>query len=475
MERKIIYLSLIFITTVFLKYPVLKDRQVAVGDARAADKLPNIILLMADDMGWGDVGFNGNPVIRTPELDKMAAHSIQFERFYAGSAICSPTRGSVLTGRNPERYGIFWANVGHLKREEFTLAEALKLKGYVTGHFGKWHLGTMTNSFLDGKRGGRDTVDYSPPWENGFDFCFSTEQSVPTWDPMKDQPVETKYWTGKDKYATENLEGDDSKIIMDRVLPFIKNAGNKKKPFFAVVWFHAPHKPVRSGGKFLQLYKNLSEDKQHYYGCISAMDEQVGRLRHELRKMKIEDNTILFFTSDNGPAGKGGGVAQFPGGRQQGSSGMFRGRKGSLYEGGIREPGLMEWPAGISAYRKVYVPVVTSDYFPTILGLAGFNDKTGPRPLDGMSILPVINNDIKNRNSAIPFKLREQRALIDDQYKLYSADDGNSYELYDLLNDPYENHNLSEKFPEKVAAMSKMLKEWISSTEDSRKGADYNR
>jgi len=231
---------------------------------------PNIILCMCDDLGWGDVGFHGNNIVKTPNLDEMAAGGLRFDRFYSAAPVCSPTRGSCLTGRHPYRYGIFSANVGHIKSEELTLAEILRLHGYTTGHFGKWHLGTLTKTIKDANRGGpRGVAHYSPPWENGFDVCFSTESKVPTWDPMikpsgwKDQrwwnavsedtpikPYGTHYWVGPGQYETENLEGDDSRIIMDRAIPFIQDAVKQKKPFFAVIWFHAPHWPVVTGPQY---------------------------------------------------------------------------------------------------------------------------------------------------------------------------------------------------------------------------------
>jgi arylsulfatase A-like enzyme len=326
----------------------------------------------------------------------------------------------------------------------------------------------------DGRRGGRDSADYSPPWQNGFDICFSTEQAVPTWDPVENQDIPTKYWTGPGQFAKDDLSGDDSKVITDRVIPFIERAVKKEQPFLAVVWFHTPHSPVVAGPRYRQLYEGYSEDKQHYYGCITAMDEQIGRLRRELRRLKIADNTIVFFTSDNGPAGKGGGILQYPGGRQQGSAGLFRGRKGSLYEGGIREPGLMEWPAGIRSPRKIYMPVSTCDYFPTILSILGFKDQGHPQPLDGINIMPVITGVMSERPIPMGFRLRKQRAWMDSRFKLYSPDDGKTYELYDMLNDPYESDNLAGRYPEKVREMAARLEEWIRSCEQSNQGKDYN-
>ena len=173
-------------------------------------------------MIWGGVILHtmGTPVSITPNLDKMASEGIVFNRFYTSSPVCSPTRGSCITGRHPYRYGVFYANVGHMKKQEITLAEALKTKGYITGHFGKWHLGTLTKTEKDANRGGRlnDTINYSPPWENGFDVCFSTESKVPNWDPMitppksaggvgeriPGEPYGTAYWTGPGQKAIDN-------------------------------------------------------------------------------------------------------------------------------------------------------------------------------------------------------------------------------------------------------------------------------
>lgn len=466
---KMIFLRTMLITGIFfLKAGIIYPQSLT------ANK-PNIILIMADDLGWGDMGFNGNPHIKTPELDEMAARGLQFNRFYAAAPVCSPTRGSVLTGRHPGRYGIHFANVGHLKKEEFTIAEALKTQGYATGHFGKWHLGTLTKTIKDGRRGGKENNDvhYSPPWVNGFDVSFSTEVAIPTWNPMENQAFASKYWTGPDQYEKENLSGDDSRVIMDRAIPFIKESAKSDQPFLAVIWFHTPHSPVVAGPDYRKMYEGYDENKQHYYGCITAMDTQVGRLRVEIRKLKIEENTMIFFTSDNGPAGRGGGINQEPGERQQGSAGLFRGRKGSLYEGGIRVPGLVEWPAMIQPNRKTNVPASTSDYFATILSLVGFEVKERPHPLDGIDISPLIRGKAQKRGGPIAFKSYKQRAYMDDQFKIYSPDDGKNYELYDLLNDPYEKKNIVAQHPEKMKSMIRHLNEWIASCEKSEQGKDY--
>jgi len=428
---------------------------------------------MADDMGWGDPGFNGNSIIKTPNLDAMARAGIVFRRFYSGAPVCSPTRGSCLTGRHPYRYGIFFANVGHMPKQECTLAEALKTQGYTTGHFGKWHLGTLTTTEKDSNRGGpKNAEHYSPPWENGFDVCFSTEAKVPTWNPMKepdeDKPYGTHYWKQDGSKETENLDGDDSRIIMDRAVPFIRDAVHKGKPFFSVIWFHAPHLPVVAGPQYRQMYSRYSEDEQHYYGCITALDEQIGRLRGELRQLGAADDTMVWFCSDNGPEGKDGEH-----GRTRGSAGPFRGRKRSLFEGGVRVPGLLEWPTRVKPGRVTDIPCSTCDYFPTVLDVLGFTMTGQPEPIDGVSLLPLIEGRMTERPRPIGFQSNKQVSLTDNRYKIYSSDKGKTYVLFDLLKDPGESNDLAAQKPQILEIMKSSLEKWLKSCKDSLDGKDY--
>lgn len=432
---------------------------------------PNIILCMADDQGWGDTGYNGHPVLKTPNLDAMSKQGIRFDRFYSGAPVCSPTRGSAITGRHPYRYGIFHANTGHMRKEEITLAEALKTQGYMTGHFGKWHLGTLTMKFKDSNRGAPGKKEhYSPPWENGFDECFSTEAKVPTWDPMKkpgsDEPYGTYYWKSDGTRETENLEGDDSRVIMDRAIPFIRSAAKSEKPFFAVVWFHSPHLPVVSGGKYKEMYKGLPDEERDYYGCITAMDDQVGRLRAELQELGVGDNTMLWFCSDNGPEGQAG--------KAPGTAGHFRGRKRSLFEGGVRVPGILVWGDRIRKGRVVDMPCSTLDYFPTVMDVLGFKMESQPEPIDGVSLLPLIEGKMKSRPMPIGFESRNQICLTDNRYKLYSSNSGKTFMLFDLIKDPSETKDLASEMPEIVKSMKATLDKWRKSCKESLGGKDYS-
>lgn len=441
---------------------------------------PNIILMMADDLGWGDPGFNGNRIIQTPNLDAMAKAGIRFTRFYSGGPVCSPTRGTCLTGRHYFRYGVTHANEGMLPKQEITVARALKPLGYRTGHFGKWHLGTLTRDIKDGRRGGPGTQTYMPPWEHGFDVSFSTEQAVPTWDPMKNQPFATKYWEGPGKYATENLEGDDSRVMMDRVIPFITQAAKAGDPFLAVVWFHAPHQPVVAGPRYRAMYSKYSEGEQHYHGCITALDEQVGRLRKELRTLGAAQNTMIWFASDNGPEGMTGDQ-----GTNRGSTGGLRGRKRSLFSGGVNVPGLLEWPGRAQPGRVVDVTCSTLDYFPTIQEVTGARLPGKPRPIDGISLLPLIHGKTTTRPAPVCFRYIQPKrqmhgspmiAMLEGRYKLLTnlSADGKEDMLYDVIADRSETKNILDAHSALAQSMKKRLRDWIESCKASHAGADYD-
>jgi arylsulfatase A-like enzyme len=437
----------------------------------------NVILLMADDLGYGDVGFNGNKKIITPHLDQMAAAGIVFTRFYAAAPLCSPTRASVLTGRNPFRQGIFAAHTGGMRPAEKTIAELVKAKGYETGFFGKWHLGWVEPDDVE-TRG-----FYSPPWHHGFDEVFATKSAVPTWNPTKTPEGwdgfgsrEDGSWGGSvyvhnGRPVTENLDGDDSRIIMDRAIPFMEEAIKNEKPFFATIWFHAPHEPIVAGPGYLAKYPGLPEEQQHLYGCITAMDEQIGRLRQFLKKHGIAENTVVFFCSDNGPADPQvrRGIA---------SAGPFRGHKHQMWEGGLRVPSLVEWPGTIKASQKNDFLSGTVDYLPTILDLLNL-PPVSDRPIDGISLKPVLLGQPLTRE--VPIASGYQRlyqnnqlfALIHNQFKICIPDKGEQMMLFDILNDPGETTDLASQKPEIFEKMKSELEEIKTSWLKSREGGDY--
>ncbi len=481
---KIILCTILSITCSFSVWPQNKK-------ADPSPERPNVILIMCDDLGWGDVGFNGNKEVKTPNLDRLAAKGITLSRFYSAGPVCSPTRASCLTGRNPFRMGILTANSGHMRPQEITLPELLKSKDYHTGHFGKWHLGTLTATIRDANRGKpRDYSNYAIPTANGYDEYFVTESKVPTYDPMvfpssfneelgeskrygwaaienkgdarKPEFFGTHYWVGPEHPELTNLDGDDSRVIMDRVIPFMRRSVNSGHPFFSVIWFHTPHLPLVATRKYRDMYGDLSYKKQLLYASITMMDEQVGRLWDQLEKMGQADNTMLWFCSDNGPE-RG----------TPGSAGPFRERKRSLYEGGLRVPAFVIWPDMVKPEQVIDTPCVTSDYLPTI---ADFLDITYPdsdRPIDGISLKDILISNRTDRKKAIGFQAPKKMSWVTDQYKLISNDEGQTFELYDLINDKSETKDISAGNKKLVADMKRDLLDWVASCRRSEEGKDY--
>lgn len=451
----------------------------------AAGAEPGFVLMMADDLGWGDLGcYNPDSPIRTPHLDAMARSGARFERFYAASAVCSPTRASFLTGRHPERVGVKSANQGHLPAEEITIQRVLKNAGYRTGHFGKWHLGTLSKTVKESNRGGpKNARHFAPPWERDFETCFSTEAKVPTWDPMWRPkqaetrgnwwtPVEdtaqadrygTHYWNEQGEMVEENLRGDDSRVIVDRAIPFIESCVEAGKPFLAVIWFHAPHLPVVTGGQLAERYQELDGDRRSYYGCVDGIDVQVGRLRAALRKLGVAENTVVTFCADNGPEGNS---------KAPGQTNGLRGRKRDLYEGGVRVPGLLEWPAMVRPGTVVRTPAFTSDYFPTVLAAAGLSCPA-ERPLDGVDVLPFVKAGAGRRGKALGFKFGTKAAWMDDGWKIHRKAGGSAWELYHLVEDPSEEKDLSADHKDRVRSMARQWETWWEGVQKSANGEDY--
>lgn len=445
---------------------------------------PNVILCMADDQGWGDVAYNGHPVVKTPHLDAMAAAGLRFDRFYAAAPVCSPTRGSVMTGRTPNRFGCFkW---GHsLRPQEITVAEALKQAGYTTGHFGKWHLGSVQPG--------------SPvnPGASGFDRWFSAYNFYDN-DPI----------LSREGQATP-VQGESSEIAADAAIEFMRDAVKQQRPFLAVVWFGSPHSPHQASDADRQMYAEHGK-KADFYGEITGLDHAVGKLRDELRKLKVHENTLFWYCSDNGG---------LPG---LGTTGG-RANKGSIYEGGLRVPGIIEWPAQIPAPRNTNLPASTVDIYPTLLDLAGVKMNAQP-PLDGVSLKTLIEGDAPaSRPQPLGFwdhptggigtpsdkwmrdLLQAQRlgdmtgdrarlyadagqikrqypedsfpghaAWLDWPWKLHRMEKGKTqFELYNLEQDPNEERDLAGEESARVSAMQAELERWLASVARSLNGKDY--
>jgi len=445
---------------------------------------PNIVLCMADDQGWGDMAYNGHPKLKTPSFDAMAAEALRFDRFYAAAPVCSPTRGSVMTGRHPNRFGCFkWGHT--LRPQESTIAEVLKDAGYVTGHFGKWHLGPVR------KGSGLN------PGGNGFDEWFSAPNFFDN-DPIlsrEGRAVQTK--------------GESSAVTANAAIEFIRKHAKGPKPFLAVVWFGSPHGPHRAIEKDRAPYADEPVRLQHFLGEITGMDRAFGTLRKALGTLGVRENTILWYCSDNG------------GLRVESSGG--RGKKGQIYEGGLRVPAILEWPARIRRPRTNAVPCVTSDIYPTLLEIVGARPAKQP-PLDGISLVPLIRGEMKARPTPIGFWDHPTRGRSTPSAKLmakllaaqqageqpdphtfgpdagkvtrqYAADDfrGHAawlewpwklhriakktgrarFELYHLADDPMEKTDLAAAQTDRVKTMTAALEAWMKSVNRSLNGKDY--
>ena len=458
-----------------------------VSDMHAqASRKPNIILCMADDQGWGDMAYNGHPVLKTPNFDAMAASALRFDRFYAAAPVCSPTRGSVMTGRHPNRFGCFkWGHT--LRPQEITIAEALKTAGYVTGHFGKWHLGSVRKG--------------SPvnPGASGFDEWLSAPNFFDN-DPILSREgiaVQTK--------------GESSMVTVDAALEFIEKHSKETQPFLAVVWFGSPHGPHQAIEEDRAAYPDQDKKFQNFYGEITGMDRAFGKLRKRLQTLGINNNTILWYCSDNGGLPKVGTT----GGRAN---------KGKVYEGGLRVPAILEWPAQIPNPRISRVPCNTSDIYPTLLEITGVRMKNQP-PLDGISLVPLIESRMKTRpkpmgfwdhptkgistpshkwmsellevqkagkESSETFRLRLDAGEISKQYppdsfpghaawldwpwklhRIHSNKGDVKFELYNLAEDPAEQNNLIAQNTYRANSMKSQLQTWLVSVVNSLNGRDY--
>lgn len=411
----------------------------------AAAAKPHIILVMADDMGWGQTSYRGHPVLKTPNLDAMASNGLRFERFYAGNPVCSPTRAALLTGRTNDRTGVLSHGYA-LRLQEKTIAQALRGAGYATGHFGKWH--------LDGFKGPGAPVlvdDPRSPAAFGFDEYVSATNFIDM-DP----------WLGRNG-KPEQLMGDSSEVIVTEALRFIEKQHGAKKPTFTVIWYGTPHGPSRASDADKADFQNLLGESADHHGELVAMDRSIGSLRAKLRDLGIAENTLFVFNSDNG------GLP----GIMPDTTGGLRGNKGTVYEGGLRVPGIMEWPAAIQP-RITSHPACVVDLLPTIADILELPKETFPHALDGVSLRPLFTAEIGPRETPLGFRFGSKAAFIFGKHKLVTQNHAkDDFELFDLEADPKEANNLAATQPEILTQMKQKFQTWNSGVQASFEGKDY--
>lgn len=412
-----------------------------------ADDRPNVVLVMADDMGWAQTGYYKHPVLKTPNLDAMAAHGLRFDRFYAGAPNCSPTRSTVMTGRSNDRTGVL--NHGYaMHRQEKTIAQAMQSAGYATGHFGKWHL----NGF-SGPGAPIFANDTHNPGTFGFDEWLSVTNFFDR-NPLMSR-----------KGEFQEFSGDSSEIIVAEALKFMDESVKLQKPFFTVIWYGSPHSPFMADGADTTSFADLENPSRNHYGELVAMDRSIGALRQGLRNKGLAENTIVWFCSDNG------GLPEV----KPSSVGHLRGFKNTLYEGGLRVPSIVEWPSVIKKPRITQLPAATFDIFPTIADILNLPSSSMLQTVDGQSLKFLITDVTPETTRTKPLFFRHQGrgAMVDNQWKLVKPKANSKIEIYDLGNDPTESHDLVAEKPE---IAERMEKEWLAfsaSVDKSQQGADY--
>lgn len=428
---------------------------------------PNILIILCDDLGYGDLRCYGHPAIKTPNLDKLASRGMRFTQCYAAAPVCSPSRAGILTGRIPSRMGVYtWIaenNPMQLRREEITLAALLKRAGYRTAQIGKWHLNGIFNSSKQ-----------TQPGDHGFDHWFSTQNNA---IPSHENP---KNFVRNGK-AVGAVEGFSCQIVADEAIAWLKAGRDAPAPFFLHICFHEPHEPVASPPELVKSYpKAANEDEAQYFANITNMDRAVGRIMDVLEESGQLDNTIVFFTSDNGPET----LNRYKGARRSyGVVGPLRGRKLWLYEGGIRVPGILVWPGKTRPGQTSDEPIWSLDLLPTFCRAVGAKVPTD-RKIDGSDFLPALEGKKIERQTPLFWHyyraLGEPRvALRDGDWVVLAHCDPaakgaggtlqfgdidiikkarlKSFELYNLRDDVSQAKDLAAKEPERLRQMSDRL------------------
>lgn len=396
----------------------------------AAASHPNVLLIMTDDQGWGDVHANGNPLVDTPTMDRLKAEGVSFERFYV-SPVCAPTRSSLLSGRYHLRTGVSW--VTHRREvmhaDEVTMAEIFKQAGYATACFGKWHNGEQFPNDPNGQG-----------FDEFFGFCAGH------WNGYFDPELQHNSQTIKTK-------GFITDILTDAALKWLDK--NKSHPFFCYVPYNAPHTPWQVPDKYFNKYKarGLEDEVAAAYGLVQNADENIARLLKKLEELKLVDDTIVIFLTDNGPNGTR-------------YNGDMKGKKASVHEGGVRVPFFIRWP-GRLPHHEVKQIAAHIDVLPTLVELCGLSmPKT--LPLDGRSLVPLLKGEKVGWPDRMLFTHQagvgkielDKGAVRTQQYRLVR--EKKKYQLYDMLADPGEKKDVAKAHPDIVARLSKAYEDWFA-------------
>ncbi len=432
-----------------------------------AAKRPNFVVFLTDDQGYGDLSCMGATDFRTPHLDRLAASGVRFTNWYSNSPVCSPSRASLLTGRYPGNAGVRAILAGHrtasgLPPQVPTLATALHGLGYRTALFGKWHLGLA--------EGSRPQDHGFEEWFGFLAGCVDYYSHIFYWgmsggvNPLHDLWEDGREVWHDGRYLTE--------MITERAVEYIRRVAKSGRPFFLYLPYNAPHYPMHAPPKYLDRFAELPWGRRVMAAMISAVDDGVGEVMAELERQGILENTCISFTSDNGPSRESrnwldGNVDPYYGG----SAGGLKGHKFSLFEGGIRVPGIISWPAGIPGGRVLDDPVASMDLFPTLLRAAGGDPSA--YELDGADLSAALTRGEGLPERDLLWEMNAQTALRRGRYKLVL--NGQLLEgdppvqpvfLSDLESDPGEQRNVASALPEVAEAMKERAEAWRAGIEE---------
>jgi arylsulfatase A len=422
---------------------------VAPSDGRPAPpaRRPNIVLILADDLGWGDVGFNGRRDWMTPNLDGLAARGTKFNRFYTGAVVCAPSRAALLTGKYTIHNGVS-RNDDDLPASEVTIAEALKGQGYTTALFGKWHHGKSRDK----------SAEYVHPLDQGFDEFFGFTDAVHAWEKFP-----TMLWEGRERKPSKGYADD---LFTDRAIDFFKR--NKDKPFFLYLPYISAHFNIeapadeiaRNQGKIHET-NPAAPLNTTYASQVTRLDREVGRVMAALEEQGLAENTLIVFTSDHGAtfeAGNKGTSASLD------SNYPFRGQKRTLWEGGTRVPGVVVWPGTVPAAKVSEEIIHLTDLLPTFLAAAGREPDPAWR-VDGVNQLATWKGTAPAPERTLFWEWRSegsnQVAALHGRFKLVITNGGRA-ELFDVESDPAERRNIAAVRPDDVLRLNKELKAWLA-------------
>ena len=380
--------------SVFHQWIVVFLLMPAVLNAETEPSRPNIVVFLADDMGWGDSATYGHPLIKTPHLDRLASQGVKFTQCYSACGVCSPSRSAILTGRTPYRNGVYRHLSGnheaHLRSSEITYPKLLKAIGYETCHVGKWHLNSQSQF---------NTAEYPQPGDHGYDYWMATHNNA---EPSHKNPNNFV----RNGEPVGELTGYSAPLVAAEASRWLSEVRDESKPFALSIWIHEPHSPIATDPQFSDLYDGHENSK--YMGNITQLDYALGQVMAALDKEGVSDNTLLIFTADNGPVPAFGGT----------TCGL-RGNKRNDHEGGIRVPGVARWPGHIKPGTVSDVPVIGTDIFATVLDITGI-PLPKDRTIDGVSMLPAFEGKPVERK--VPLFWRTHVSPPEDRVALRIGD-----------------------------------------------------